>query len=207
MPAAQTLAVTHAPTAITVKFSGNVDLSSITATDLVLSGSAVNPMAPAHAASLTWIDDDTVEFNLAGQFDTSGTLDLSLAQNSIQSMQGNSNQGYSDQVVLNVAAITPPTGVTGARAAEPQPEQVRDTEPHIGTVRTRALPGPAAPTPVATPRDRSQEEGHVHHVQEGGQAHVVVAKPTRSQARGAPRRCTRPGQEDEVEDLFRIAER
>ena len=35
------------PTAITVTFSGNVNPSSISATDLVLSGSAVNPAAPS----------------------------------------------------------------------------------------------------------------------------------------------------------------
>ena len=87
-PTVETISVTAAPTSVTVTFSGTVNPSDIKATDLVLSGTALNGLAPAHATSLTWIDAHTVEFNLTGQFNTAGTLNVSLAPNAVQSSQG-----------------------------------------------------------------------------------------------------------------------
>jgi hypothetical protein len=103
-----TLNLSSAPTSITVTFSDYVNPQSIAATDLVLSGSGVNPTNPAHATSLTWIDGYTVQFNLAGQFTSGGTLDLSLPGGTIQSMNGTSNVGYSDNVVIHIATPVGP---------------------------------------------------------------------------------------------------
>ena len=78
----------YRPTAVTVTFSDNVNPADINATDLVLSGTALSPLAPAHATSLTWIDAHTVEFNLTGQFNNSGSLSVSLAANTVGSVHG-----------------------------------------------------------------------------------------------------------------------
>src|SRR5262249_16931992 len=51
-----TLTVALPPSAVVVTFSGDVNPKDIAATDLVLSGSAVNELNPVHATSLTWID-------------------------------------------------------------------------------------------------------------------------------------------------------
>ena len=53
-----------------------VDEATVTATDLVLSGSAVNPLNPVNATSLTWIDAHTAQFNLTGQFNPLGTVNV-----------------------------------------------------------------------------------------------------------------------------------
>ena len=88
------LSVSNAPNEVTVTFSGNVDQGAISATDLVLSGSAINAANPAHATSLTWIDAYTVEFNLTGRFNNSGTLDINVNQGAIKSTGGSANAGY-----------------------------------------------------------------------------------------------------------------
>ena len=49
----------------------------MSATDLVLSGAADNPLSPVHATSLAWIDADTVQFNLSGAL-VAGTLDVAF---------------------------------------------------------------------------------------------------------------------------------
>ena len=73
------------------------------ATDLVLSGSALNPSAPAHATSLTWIDAHTVEFNLTGQFNTTRHAQrLDGGRLDPRASRGPPIVGYSDNVVLKL---------------------------------------------------------------------------------------------------------
>ena len=107
--AGATYTTTTSPTSVTVTFSGNVNPADISATDLVLSGSAINPSSPVKVTSLTWIDAHTVEFNLAGQFNSSGSVNVSIAPNAIQSTTGAANMGYSDNVVLKIAPVATPT--------------------------------------------------------------------------------------------------
>ena len=80
-----TLSVTSPPTAVVVTFSGNVNPQDIAATDLILCGTAIDALNPAHATSLSWIDSHTVEFNLAGQFNSAGTIDVAVQSGSIKS--------------------------------------------------------------------------------------------------------------------------
>jgi large repetitive protein len=125
-----TYSMTTAPTAVTVTFSGDINQASISATDLVLSGSALNASDPAEATSLTWIDPYTVEFNLSGQFNPAGgTLNVALPTGSISGITGTTNLGYSDKVVLDIGAITP----TPAPTPTPTPT------------------GPTSPTPAPAP--------------------------------------------------------
>jgi hypothetical protein len=179
-----TKTVFSSPTEITVTFSGNVNPSDISATDLVLSGSAINPAAPAHATSLTWIDAHTVEFNLAGQFISSGTVDISIAAGSVQSATGNANAGYSDHVILKIAPVVTPTPTptptststptptstsTPAPAPKPVPKgplhKAKAVIHHIKKVVKHVVPKPKAkpkPKPKAKPIVHKVEPKVVH---------------------------------------------
>ncbi len=124
------------PTSITVTFSGDINQKSINATDLVLSGTADNATSPVHATSLTWIDADTVIFNLSGSLSLPGTLNVSIASNSIESMTGQGIMAYNDNVVLQLGTPTP------RRNPTPYPTPVSTPTP------VTAKP---SPTPVSTP--------------------------------------------------------
>ena len=155
-----TLVTSTAPTAITLTFSGNVDHNSISATDLVLSGTAVNPSAAVHATSLTWIDGDTVQFNLSGGLDLPGTLDVSVQPNTIHSVNGQGNLSYSDNVVIQVG--TPPAHVNPTpMPVSPSPTPTPVTPTPISTpVGSTPTPAPApSPAPAARP---SRKKHHVH---------------------------------------------
>ena len=133
------------PTSITLEFSWNINPSSIQATDLVLSGSADNPSAPVHATSLTWIDGDTVQFNLSGPLSLPGTLDVSIAPNMIHGVnRAGRTLAYTDSVVLQIG--TPP-GVVN-----PTPYPVTNpTSPGTPvTTPTGNQPPTVTPTPVYT---------------------------------------------------------
>jgi len=151
-----TLSVPSAPTTVTVTFSGNVNPQDIAATDLILSGTAVNALNPVHATSLSWIDAHTVEFNLAGQFNSTGTVDVAIEPGMIQSATGTTNAGYSDNVVLNIVAPVAPVVTTPAPAPSPV--------------------APPSPAPAPAPTGPHKKKAHpvvVHHPAK----HVVVIHP------------------------------
>jgi large repetitive protein len=144
------------PNSVTVTFSRNVNPNDISPTDLKLSGTALDVLGPVKATSLTWIDAHTVKFNLTGNLNTSGTLDVSVAANTITSVNGASNLGYSDTAVLSIGAITPPTN----------PAPVAPTPVSPTPVVTTPTPSPSpAPTPAPAPAPK----GPLHHKK----AHVV----------------------------------
>ena len=169
--------VTSSPTSITVTFSGNVNPSDISATDLALSGSAINSASPVHATSLTWIDAHTVEFNLAGQFNTTGTVNLSIAPNSITSTTGETNPGYSDNLVLKIAPIATPTP-TPSPTSTPTPISIRTT--------------PSGPTPAPSPAKAPHGPLHkkkpvvVHHAKKPVVKHVVVKHKVEPKQKAKP---------------------
>ena len=120
-----------APTSIIIDFSQPVNKASVTATDLILSGSDLSALSPAKATSVTWLDNHTAKFNLTGQFNSSGTVNLSLATGSIKSVSGAPLPAYSDRVVLssNPVPTSPPT-----------------------TTPTPPLPAPITPPPAPAPK-------------------------------------------------------
>jgi hypothetical protein len=163
------LPLATAPTSVTVTFSRNVNPADINPSDLVLSGTALDVMAPARVTSLTWIDAHTVQFNLTGNLNPNGTLDVSVAANTIRSTFGNSNLGYSDSVVLDVGAITRP--VTAPPPVTPPP----------GSGPTTPTPAPA-PSPKGPLHHKKPVVHHpVKHVKHVGPKHVthkhVTTKP------------------------------
>ena len=138
-----------APTSVLVSFSRPVDPATVQATDLVLSGTAIDPLRPAKAVGVSWINAHTARFELSGQFNTIGTLGVSLGQNSVKSTGGAGVIGYADQVVLNtqpqvVIPIAPPvspapTPAPTPTAPETPPPAAAPTNPS-GRARRPARP-------------------------------------------------------------------
>ncbi len=151
-----TLQASAAPTTVTVTFSGNVNSRDITATDLVLSGSALNPSDPAHPVSLSWIDGYTVQFNLAGQYTSGGTLDVAINPGSVVSTLGTANVGYADNVVVAIGS-TAPAPITPSPAPSPTPNPIT----------------PITPTPAPTGPIHHKKKGFVHHPKPHVHPHVV----------------------------------
>ncbi len=171
----QTVNVTTAPTSVVVTFSKDVNPADISATDLVLSGTALNSFSPAHATSLTWIDANTVQFNLSGSFNTSGTLDVSLTAGTVASTQGDSVVGYSDNAVLSIGAISPPVG--------------NPINPGAPTGTTTGGTGTTpAPAPAPTPKGPLHpKKGHVVLHPKKPAKHVVVVKHVAKPKHEAPK--------------------
>jgi hypothetical protein len=167
-----TLLLPSSPTTITVKFSGAINPNTINATDLVLSGSADNPAAPVHATSLTWIDSDTVEFNLSGPLSVPGTLDVSISPDMISSTSGQGNLAYSDSVVIQIGTPpgvvnpTPYPSPTPTPTPNPTPSPTTPTPTSTGTP-TPTTPvtvlGPVTPVPAAAPVSVAKSKTAKHH--------------------------------------------
>ena len=100
-----------APTTITVNFSGNVDRSTITPSDLTLTGSGLDAANPAQATGLTWVDSHTVKFMLSGGFNDAGSVNLSIAEGAIKDRQGDSISAYAESFLLDSPTI-PDSGAT-----------------------------------------------------------------------------------------------
>jgi hypothetical protein len=90
-----------------VRFSSPVNQSTVSPLDLVFSGSGLSVTNPLHATSLTWIDSETVDFNLAGGYSTSGTVNISIRPNTISSTAGAPLAGFFE--TLNLTPGTVPT--------------------------------------------------------------------------------------------------
>ncbi len=133
---------------VTVSFSTRVDRGSVQPTDLVLSGNGINSVSPARATSLSWIDDQTVRFNLSGQFRSSGTVNVVIPDGAIQSTTHQPLRGYSDSFTL-----TSSTGLVSSASVPPAPTpsvhaaSVASTPIEVGTPTPAPAPTPA---PVAT---------------------------------------------------------
>ncbi len=102
-----TLYVSPAPTSVVVDFSQPVNEATVQATDLILSGPDINSLSPVRATSVSWIDNHTARFNLTGQFNPIGTVNISLVPGSISSVSGQTVLPYADQVVLNTQQPAP----------------------------------------------------------------------------------------------------
>ncbi len=135
---------TNAPTKITVDFSQNVDPTSVSPQDLVLSGNGLSITNPAHAVSLNWIDAHTVEFQLAGGFNVAGTVNASILGGSIRSTSGATLPAFNDSITLTPYA---PPAVTVAPTAPATSSGVISAT----AVAPVALTPPPAAAPVVTP--------------------------------------------------------
>jgi large repetitive protein len=160
--------VSSAPTSVTITFSNDINPASISATDLLLSGSAVSASNPVKVTSLTWIDAYTVQFNLSGQFVSGGTLNVSVPGGTITDMTGQANTGYADKEVLDIGSITSPI---------PTPTP---TPTPTGPVSPSPAPAPTSGHHKAKPKPVHHAKPAPHHKPKP--KHVVTiahkAKPT-----------------------------
>jgi len=124
------------PNSIIVDFSSHVDRNTVTPNDLILSGNGLDGVSPARAASLTWIDEHTVRFNLTGGYKPSGTVNVAIAPGAVRGLYGESSLAFSDAFKLAQPQI---------RAASTNTTQPSAT-PEVNTVVA-----PIVATPVATP--------------------------------------------------------
>jgi hypothetical protein len=115
---------TTAGQAVTIRFTNAVDRSSVQPSDLVLAG-ALDRVNPARATGLTWIDAQTVQFNLTGAFQPTGEVTVEVPAGAVRSATtGKPMDGYN--AVLRPAtppkATTPPAApVVPPQAAAPTP--------------------------------------------------------------------------------------
>jgi hypothetical protein len=132
-----TMNIFPAPTSIIVDFSQPVNQATVAATDLLLTGTDLNVLTPAKATSVTWLDNHTAQFNLTGQFNSSGSVRVAIASGAIKSASGQTLPGYTDSVVLTSNPVITPS---------PNPS------PNPGPVHPGPITPPPAPAPTAPPR-------------------------------------------------------
>ncbi len=135
---------TAAPSSITVNFSSNVKQSSVSLTDLVISGTGISGSNPVRATSLSWIDGHTVKFNLTGGYNKSGTVQVQIPQGAVTDTAGRGVAAFTDSITLS-----PTTSTTISRS-----EVVASTTPTPTVVSIPAV----IPTPVVKPKAKIKKK-------------------------------------------------
>ncbi|MGC8642889.1 MAG: hypothetical protein ACP5XB_23780, partial [Isosphaeraceae bacterium] len=171
-----------APTSIIIDFSQPVNQASVTATDLILSGSDLNALSPAKAATVTWLDNHTAQFNLTGSFNSSGTVSLSIPAGAIKSVSGAPLPAYSDKVVLssNAPVSTTPTSPTPTLPAPitPAPAPAPTAPPKkVAPVRKKVAPVHKKVAPVHKPAQKVVHKPAAQRVAHKPAAQRVAHKP------------------------------
>jgi hypothetical protein len=150
---------------VIVNFSWDVNRSSITPSDLVLSGSGLSAANPAHATSLDWIDNHTVAFLLSGSFNSAGTVNVSIPAGSIQSTTNQTIAGFTDSFQVSNTTTSTPTSTS--------PGSTPTSTSTSTSTSTATTPAPAAgPT---SPKHKAKH-GIKHPVK-----HPVKVKPHHNQ--------------------------
>ncbi len=108
LPSSGGLTVEPGPAYIDIDFSDDVTASSVSPTDLVLSGSGLSAANPAHSTSYAWIDDHAIRFYLSGGYNTGGTLTVSIPQGSLTDTAGASLVGFTGTVQIGTPQVAPP---------------------------------------------------------------------------------------------------
>ena len=155
---AGTLATEPGPSYIDVNFSDDIKASTLSPTDLVLSGGGLLASNPARATSLAWIDDHAVRFFLTGGYNTSGTVTVSLPQGSITDTAGASLVGFADAFKVGnppvaaspTASVTPTTLLSAAL-----PITTRIVQPVAAAAPVAVLPPSAGHN--LTPKQQKQQ--------------------------------------------------
>ena len=158
------------PTAITVTFSGNVNPKTSRRPTWSSPDRPSTRLIPSTPRSLTWIDQHTVEFNLNGELDLPGTLNVAISSGTIKSTSGSANMGYSDKVVLKIGTPTPPVNPT------PPLPVVVPTAPV--TPPQAVVTAPVTPPPAVAPQGPLHKK-KVHKVVHHPKAHKIVHHPAK----------------------------
>ena len=145
--------VTSLPTSVTVNFSQPVNPTSVQATDLVLSGPDVSSISPIRATTISWLDDHTARFNLSGQLNLVGTLNVVLNPDAIKSTTGVPIVSYSDSVVIDLVSLPPSSTTTSV----PSPSTLLSPLPSPSPITP-----PLAQAPTAHQEKRKHNGSHPH---------------------------------------------
>jgi hypothetical protein len=143
---------------IVVDFSGPVNQSSVLPSDLVLSGTGVDAADPVHAVAISWLDAHTAKFQLAGEFNSTGTVSVSIPSGSVQSQFNEPLRGFSDTVqVTNVVTSPQPTTPAGQTTTPLTPAPAAaPTNPGVHVKKHKVVHGKKHPV---GPRANA----HAHH--------------------------------------------
>jgi hypothetical protein len=136
--------------AIAVRFATNVNRASVQASDLLLSGTGLDPTDPARAVSVTWLNNRTVRFNLTGRLNPGGRLQVDIAPGAIRNADRTAAPAVSQALAAPASASgTVVVNVTQPRRRPAQRRQVAANpqarpQPRFGSLLSRLRGGKAA---------------------------------------------------------------
>jgi hypothetical protein len=181
------------PTFIDVNFSDNIKPSTLTPTDLVLSGSGLDPANPARSTSLAWIDDHAVRFFLSGGYNKSGTVNVSIPQGAATDTQGAALVGFSDSFQLPSVVLPSPaspvssTPIVSAASLLPVVQPIAAAAPIvIPTATAHATKNSKSKAHHAAPAKETKQQ----HAPAKAAHHQAPAKPAHHQAPAKPAKAT-----------------
>ena len=143
------------PAYIDVNFTNDIKASTLSPTDLVLSGSGLNAANPAKATSLAWIDDHAVRFFLSGSYNNSGTVNVSIPQGAITDTNGAAVVGFGDSIQL--ASTVLPAGAAVVPTATSTPTVAPAVALPVQPVAAAAPVAAPAPAHHLTPKQLKQQ--------------------------------------------------
>ncbi len=132
------IAYLPAPSSIVIDFSDDINGSTLSPSDLKLSGSGLGGVNPARVTGLNWVDRHTIEFFLTGSFNSTGTVNLSIPQGALTDTKGDALEAFTDSFRLGNAPVTTTTATAPTT-----------TLPNPPTTATAVLP-PSASAPLQT---------------------------------------------------------
>jgi hypothetical protein len=141
------------PGFIDVDFSNNINALTASPADLVLTGTGLSSVNPAHATSMAWIDDHAIRFFLTGGYANGGTVNVSIPQGALTDTNGTALVGFKDSFQVGtpapVAPVVPVATPTLVNTAAPVNTVASTVAPAVVSVPV-VQPVAAAP-PVAGP--------------------------------------------------------
>ena len=142
-----------APKSITVTFSDAVNPSSVSVKDLILTGNGLRAYGGARAVSLTWVNNHTVTFNLSGGYNSTGTVNVSIAAGSILSSSNAKNLAFSDSIKISPTTSGKSSATNGLT---PTPAPAPKTQPKVTTKSAAQATTALTPAPAPAPKGPSK---------------------------------------------------
>ncbi len=132
---------------VKVTFASPVNRSTVQATDLLISGDGLDAANPAHATSLTWVDNQTVQFNLSGGFRPTGTVTLDIPTGAVLN---SNNTAVPEFTTQTPSPLTPTNSGSASTGTNSTPTNNGSTNPPASTTPVNTT-SPVTFTPVTTP--------------------------------------------------------
>jgi hypothetical protein len=123
--------VSAATNSITFRFSGTPNRSSVQASDLLLSGSALRANNPAHATSVTWIDSRTVRFNFTGSLIPKSRVEVDFAPGALRNANRTLVPNFSKTITVPNVVTKPSKKGHSKGSKHPVPKPPVPKVPHL----------------------------------------------------------------------------